>query len=532
MIQGRYAGQLVDELLRLLSDRAGWQTILLRQSTIGLMEELAEAGVHAADGVLSSASFDELNRQTRQQILNDPGLGPIQDRGPLLSQSPHGREEFVPTSYKYKAWTSAIPQLKAAYIRKWRKELQGPGYDDTSGPPFAIDPRESACFLASHLLYLGLSNGYLSRWLSFRVKHDPSPYSVDKIIEQLEILVDSGPGNVQVLVGLAQPPRDEVRSTHGWLNATLARQWLENNSHQGPKTLHGGILYESEQWDLDGTLLNVARAVHRLRQRAILKSGRAPEFYGTAWVAGVKDPRRLPETSQLGRALVPGYELGDPHVEAPASDDRLEVAVELLLAALTESGPSVAGMLWAALEALLAAPGDPERVEVANRAGDIALVALVRSSIQVSLGILFSRCPNEALTQRLRGLEAQDRLIEFEGALRREEYDTLPHRSTRLTLAHTRRLFDVNVLRQQREDLRQTLRGLYRQRNLVLHGGVTDGALLASILRSSIPVAASVVNRYARASHDGTKDPHVFAFEMFVRVEAYLRDPRSIVEFF
>jgi hypothetical protein len=532
VIEGLYASELVDEMLRLMSDGAGWPSTLFRQSTIALMEELAEAGVQASRGVLSASSFNDLKSQVREQLLLDPGLGPIQARGPLISQVPRDYNEFVPSSFKHKAWTFAIPSLKNAYMRNWTDELSRADYAYKAGdavrPP--VSASSSAEFLASHLLYLGLSSSYLSKWFNYRAKHDATPYTLADITRDLQDLVTNGFRPVQIMIILARPAQSKVQSMQGWLDATSVKQWFVDNRLQGPGKIHGGILYESAQWDLDGALLNVAKAVHRLQKRAILKTGRAPEFHGAAWIAGVSGPRRLPAISQLGgRALAPGYELGDPQVEAPISNDRLEVAVEFLLAGLSEPGPSAAGTLWAALEALLAAPGDPDRIQVVDRASDIALVAFVRASIQMALGLLFSRCPEDGLTQRLRDLDLRDRLTQFEEALRRDEHQTLSHHSTRVALSHTKQLFDEGNLRLRREEFRQNLRGLYRQRNLILHGGITDGPLLGGILRASTPLVTAVINRYARAIHDGLVDPHIFAYEMLVRLEGYLNDPRTIV---
>ena len=458
----------------------------------------------------------------------------MQVRGPLLSQVPRDPREFLPSSFKYKAWVSTIPGFNDEYIKNWRVEFRKQAYSDASAPAFShgLSSYDSACLLCSHLLHLGISNSYLSRWLNYRVQHDPSHYDLDGLVDQIEMLIENGRGPAEILVALARPPQEEVKSLQGWLSAAATRDWLASHGMQSPKTLHGGILYESEQWDLDGALLSIAKAIHRLRQRAILKTGKAPVFHGSAWIAGVRNPRRLPATSQLGKALTPGYELGDPQLETHTSEDRLEVAIELLLAALSESGSSTVGTLWAALEALLAAPGDPDRTQVAHRAGDIALVALIRASIQISMGTLFSRCPDENLTQNLGALERRDRLIQFEKALRRDEHETLSHRSTRLMLSHTKGLFDPDSLRMKREELQRALRALYRQRNLVLHGGITDGPLLEDVIRSATPLVAAVVNRYARAIYDGVVDPHLFAYDMFVRIERYLGDPSSVADTF
>jgi hypothetical protein len=265
----------------------------------------------------------------------------------------------------------------------------------------------------------------------------------------------------------------------------------------------------------------------------LLKTGRAPEFHGKAWIKGVKTARILPEVSQIGRALAPAYEFGDDaQVEAAASEDRLEVAIDLLQAALSEPGPSAAGILWAALEGLLAAPGDPDKIQVCRRAADISLVSLVRTSMQVSIGTLFSRCPDEALTQRIRSLGQPDGLVEFEQSIRRGDHHAITHRSTHLMLSHARDLLNVDVLQTKRMELEQTFRGLYRQRNLILHGGITDAPLLNGIFRSSAPLVTAVINRYTRSIQDGIRDPHIFAYDMYVRIERYLNDPQSATESF
>ena len=237
MIKGTYAAQLADELLRLLSDRAGWPTTLFRQSTIGLMEELAVAGSQTADGVLSSASFEDLKTQVRDQILRDPGLGSMRVRGPVLSLVPRDPKEFVPSSFKHKSWVSTVPGFRDDYIKNWRIESSTKAYADESGPtfPHAVSSYDSACFLASHLLHLGITNSYLSRWLNYRVQHDPLDYELDGLLEQIEILVKGGRFREQILVALSRPPQEEIRSMQGWLNTSATRAWLDSHGLQAPR---------------------------------------------------------------------------------------------------------------------------------------------------------------------------------------------------------------------------------------------------------------------------------------------------------
>ena len=90
-------------MLRLLSDRPGWPSTLLRQSTIGMMEEVGIAGAQVANGILTPASFAELAEVARTQTIVDHGLGTMRTRGPLLAQITNDPAQFRPTSYKAKA---------------------------------------------------------------------------------------------------------------------------------------------------------------------------------------------------------------------------------------------------------------------------------------------------------------------------------------------------------------------------------------------------------------------------------------------
>jgi hypothetical protein len=302
MINGLYGAMLLDELLRFTTQQAGWPSVLLRQSTIGLMEELALASRQTANGVLSPSSFDDVKSQTHEQLLRDPGLGSMQKRGPLLDLIPRGAREFGPSSYKCKAWMLNLPPLKTSYISKWRTELRSAAYADSSGPrfPTAIPANDVAAFVASYLLYLGMSSGYLSRWFNYRVQHDPAAYSLDQIFEHLEDLVSNGSGEFNILVPLVRPAQEEIRSLQGWLDGKSARKWLADHRLPAPRSIHGAITFTVDAWDLDGAVLKVAKSLHSLRQRMLLKTGRAPAFDTAAWIVGVTDPRRMPPISQMG----------------------------------------------------------------------------------------------------------------------------------------------------------------------------------------------------------------------------------------
>ena len=71
----------------------------------------------------------------------------------------------------------------------------------------------------------------------------------------------------------------------------------------------------------------------------------------------------------------------------------------------------------------------------------------------------------------------------------------------------------------------------FDQRNLVLHGGVTDGLLVEGYLRCSFPLVAAIVNRYARVTEGTAMDPQVVAFQAYASIESHKLRASSILSF-
>jgi hypothetical protein len=244
----------------------------------------------------------------------------------------------------------------------------------------------------------------------------------------------------------------------------------------------------------------------------------------------VRNPQKIPDTTPI-HTLLPGYQLETPSLTSPPSSNRLEVAVEFVEAAATVEGSSAAGMLWASLETLLAAPRDVTKMDVVKRGADIGLIAFIRSEVTNSLGVILGRCKDEPLGLALASTPWDGRLNRLEIALRTGEYESLKRAGPRIHLRHVARLLDHSYLKEMRATFQNILAGLYRQRNLVLHGGITDGPLIKSYLRCGYPLASAIVNRYARANETAYIDPQVFVFRTSASIEEHLLRGSSVFTF-
>jgi hypothetical protein len=532
MITTPYAIDLAGEMIRHQRTRLGWTTAFLTLSTTGLLCELLVAGSQVGS-VLSEASFGELNDQVIEQVLADPGLGDKVSRGILRNTLPRKSDNFVPNSHKYRAIENLMPGLERDYLSNWLTEFRRPEYAQMNFPDAGsiISPATSAALLSAFLLAAGLSSELIIKWLDYSLKYAPDPISLEDLIQMLIERYKRGNSPLEIMVLLDRPVAPASRSIEGWLNAAEAKSWLNSNGFSFPRTVHGGILYRSDQWDIYGALKDVSSSLQRIRYRATLKTGKPPSFYPKAWIKGVKTARDIPDPT-VTEVEMPGYPLENPSLVRPSSENRLEVAVEFIQAASLGGGPGSAGMLWAALESLLSAPGDPDRMEVVNRGADIGLIAVIRSQINTSLALLLERrADSEDLRREITALPYDERFDRLQMALVNKEYEALQSAGARLQISHTADLLSVERIKALRLALRHSLSGLYRQRNLVLHGGITDGPLLKGYLRIGFQLVPAIINRYARAWEDTKVDPQVFAFQANAAVEEHIQRSTNVFDF-
>jgi hypothetical protein len=530
MLTTPYAVELAGEMNRYLSSRFGWTTTLFQHSTPDLLQELLVAGSQVANGVLSSRSFDELNIQVKRQFFRDPGLGDTTARTVLGAALPKNSDEFSDTSHKHRAVKSAMPDIRKAYLNNWKAELSNPGYSSATFPGSLMSAAEVGAYLTAFLLGLGMNSDHLVKWLDYRTTFAKSPISLAQLLDQFIDMYNNSYRPLEVMIVADRTAAPSARPTDGWLTAKQVREWLISNKFTPPRTIHGGIPYTSDQWGIYGALQAVGGTVRRLGRRSNLRSGKSLSFYPTAWIKGMRTPQKIPDNTPI-YTLLPGYQLETPSLTSPPSSNRLEVAVEFVEAAATVEGPSAAGMLWASLETLLAAPRDTTKMDVVRRGADIGLIAFIRSEISNSLDVLLERCGDEPLGMALVSTPWHDRLSRLEVALKTAEYESLKRAGPRIHLRHAARLLDQPYIKEMRTTFQHILAGLYRQRNLVLHGGITDGPLIDSYLRCGYPLSSAIVNRYAKANETAHIDPQVFAFRASASIEEHLLRGSSVFTF-
>lgn len=189
-------------------------------------------------------------------------------------------------------------------------------------------------------------------------------------------------------------------------------------------------------------------------------------------------------------------------------DDALELAAPVNQGALS---PAVAGA-WAAVESLLSHPDDPAEEERSGKAvAADRLAAIVACSWpRAELTALAHRHQPEtpdALAQTLTACTTnRERAFAVAEALRDGHLLTLADRFRRdADIAAVHRMRRVVI--RPREELATTatvfriaMRRLYRTRNIVLHGGSTQGVALKAALRIAAPLVGAGLDRINHAT--------------------------------
>jgi hypothetical protein len=176
----------------------------------------------------------------------------------------------------------------------------------------------------------------------------------------------------------------------------------------------------------------------------------------------------------------------------------VDAAIELLEPLASGSPPTAAASGWAAFEALLSEPGN--HAVVADRMGAIVACSFPRAELTV-LSYQAAKA-DQALAARLDSYSTnRDRADFVATAIGSQLPLALPNDSDRAAHARMTKLVadPHSVLKEIEGYTSGTFRRLYRQRNLVLHGGITDGVALRASLRTAAPLVGAGMDRIAHA---------------------------------
>ena len=469
-----------------------WHRRLWSPGTVLTLRELLEAGPWADAQVLSPAAVSWLCNDLARLAGDDAGIGGQDVRRHLRDTL---RADLSEHSRHRRRLRDLICLIDESYLPRWAAAL-----DSSRG----VSAERLARAVGTHLLDRGYSISFL--YEVFR-RHATDGATVSDLLKEAAHLATASPGEFEVLIPfLAVPQWQELASgLPEWRNAPQAREWLARHAPEDASRHNGAFCYTVQAMDHYAAADKAREFVDMLLARSSLtrrnRSGLRP--LGGMRVAGLDEWLPL-ETPARGVNLLALQK--ERTLYRVIGGDLLDSAIEL--AAPFNRGSRVAAVAggWAALESLLHHPGDAADRKEGRAVACARLAAIVSGSWpraeltalahahRPSTPDLLSGQLALATTNRSRAATVAAALQSGRRLSVRDAGDAAAaDRMTALVAAPRQSLLGVRAVAE------GSLRRLYRQRNIVLHGGSTESVALDAALRTAAPLVGAGLDRIAHA---------------------------------
>jgi hypothetical protein len=462
-------------------------------SSVLALQEAAEAGDWIRMRVLSPAAVSWYLRMLERQLGPDRGLGDTQLRKELTTLL---RSGLAHDSCDRRRLIQLMPMIMNGYLPRWATAVDSAKYPA---------PERLARAIATYLLDCGHSSGQLHRWAR-ALSMQPDATLAD-LLTAVSKLADQDDRDFEVLVPFVSVPDHQDLAAHlpEWYSPPRASAWFAEHEIDKPPRHNGAFYYKVTVKDAVAAARAVTILVRRLEARRSYSRGskKRLESVGRVWVAGHPEPLRLlpPERGVSVLSLT-----SEKTMYSVSQSDRLDEALEL--AAPLNAGPaaSAAAGAWAAIESLLYHPGDQADVKEGKAIAADRLAAIVACSWPraelTTLSYRHKPSQPDAVSAELRACRSN--LQRSEVAAKTLSTGTALALASPSDVAAAERMKAVlgdpySQLRDVSCIVQGVFRRLYRQRNIVVHGGNTAAIALDSALRTAAPLIGAGLDRMVHA---------------------------------
>jgi len=497
---------VIARLFDFFSSATPWHRGLWDLGIVLTLKEILEASEAVDAGILSEGALKNLASTATALAGPDPGAGGDRQKKHL--------QETLRTSLRYKSVDYLVirqmaEEIEENYLGRWSAAL--------TRETDSFRPERTARSIASHLLDGGFSSDFLHRWLSSKVRRKGLS-ELASIVTAAQMLISEKARSYRVMVAFQGAPQNRSELPQNWVNATQVALWLRANAFD-PSGIsqNGGLWLELNARDPISAVEAAVEVIDRITARIAVGRNAQLKVLQHAWIDGQKRAFSL----HRRRRGVEIHALYRENRLYPAEETSIVDAAIELLAPLANSSPSaaVAGG-WAAIEALLGPHMEGEKVLAGDRMATIVACSFPRAELTP-----LSYTAEEgggALAERLRQCTAnRDRAACLVAAIKSGEYFNLPNYSDVAALSRIRDLLarPYAKLHDIESHVASAFRRLYRQRNLVLHGGKTDGVALRASLRTTAPLVGAGMDRLAHAWFAEKVPPLELAARARIRLE-------------
>ncbi len=478
-----YTEDVLARLREYFSLGAQWQRTLWSVGPAFALRELIESADGVQNGALSAKALRRHAESVAKMLKDDPAAGEKPARRRLLGLLHRDLSAGGARYHELQAWSEDV-ELHA--LARWANAVA------QSEKP---SQERLARALACELFRQGFSPQRLHLWVG-SVRDGAHQIDEQDLIDRARLLIAS--------------------------KARTARQvasWLQANGFARIRQ-HGGLLIERTARDRHAAAQLGADLADRLAARTSVGTRAKLRFHDVIHVGGHLSPI---VASRSRRAEVRALERQGRLLELDAND-HIDQALELLANLNTAPSPVAAAAGWAAVESLLSGPGDEDKVITAERLANLVACSWPRAELTtIAWAYLGQPSHNQRLlAEDLKRCQTnRQRAERILAAILAGQPLDLASPAERLALQRMRKLVraprcELLALRDQAAD---ALRRLYRQRNLVVHGGMTAGFGLASALRTAAPLVGAGLDRVTHAALTDRREPLEIAARAQLEIE-------------
>lgn len=495
------ADLLPDRILEQVEPWTAWDRRAWEPGTVLRLREVGEASLWVSRGVLSEGALTYLRTSLNPVLGQDNALldGAIRQqlsellRGDLTRDSQRERRLRVLTEF-----------VGDGYLTRWVEFLR-------SGK--AIHLERSARYISSHVLDCGFDPEWVRKEMGQKIKMG---IGAAELVEFLDELV-SKPHETFTgwVIVKGAPDAALLEARPGWLTPTQLSHQMQRagRTMAGIRAL-GALEFAVTARDPRAATAEVARRIQRLQSRAAFTRNEQElvchhEFFCSDGKKYALSPDRRAVTVLSLVKNKTLYVPGSDDERARALDDALQLAAQL-----RSPSPSVAAAgAWAALECLLVVGAQAESEKRGRAAASRAATLVAASWPRAELTRLSYRVSDETNAPALlahalddAGRDSAKRTAALLQWLEAGKPLTLTSSRDDAALARMRELVanPKAVLKRIEQYTEGSFLRLYRQRNMVLHGGHVRSVALESCIRTTGPLVSAVLDRlsYALERHD------------------------------
>lgn len=460
------ANNYVHDIMARIDDFVGpgvqWQRTLWEVGLPFALRELKEISDGVQNGALSTKALKRHAESVSTLVATDPAAGDKRPRQRLRTLLTRDLSAGGANYHELCAW---IQDVERHSLARWHSVVLSA--DKPSREQVA---RALACELFRH----DFSTVRVRAWIKM-LRGSPVSVVENRLMSEAQDLIAEGPREYAVMLAFARPPDKRIARPTEWRDATAVSEWLADNGFAKIRQ-HGGLSVTVNARDHHAAAQVAADIADRLCARAAVGSRDRPAFLDDIFVAG--HPRPI-AAERSRRAEVRALERESKLLEINAYDT-VDQALELLSHLNTAPAPVAAATGWAAVESLLSGPGDDDKVVTAERLANLVACSWPRAELTTIAWARVYQASDapDRLADELRAYatnrERADRVLQ---AIIDDEDLQLTRPAERLALGRMQRLIrdPRRELIAVRERAGDALRRLYRQRNLVVHGGQTAG---------------------------------------------------------